>query len=184
MALMKKKISDLLVEIRDTLQDQQKTRWTDQELYRYLEQANRDIALRIKPTNTKHIISVGDPLVSTFPLPYEIIEVFEIHSQQPYKIIDATEIEFPLKHTEEVLVDYYGYPTRIVYGVTLEIEIEQDLADGLRFYALNRAYQKESSEENIRKAGYFFDEYLKVLSRNPSRWDNFDQPIDRQDYYI
>ncbi len=182
MALQVKKIADILVEIRDTLQDLQKNRWSDQELYRYLSQGIRDIYLTLKCENIKHEITVDPALPNVYDLPYEAIEFFKIHTVQPFTYTSTT-ITFPDNRAEDVIIDYYAYPDDIIYGVTIEIEEERDIQDMLKYYVLYRAYEKEDSAENINKSSMFYERYNQAIARNTTRWDNYDQPVDRQDYY-
>ncbi len=182
MALAPKKIADIILEIRDTLQDLQENRWTEQELYRYLNQGARDTALQLKNTNIKHTITVDPSQPNSYDLPYEAIEFYNISSVQPYEY-SLTEITFPDNRAEDVLVDYYAYPPEIIYGVTLEVSIERDLYDALKFYVLYRAYEKEDNTEKLAKSSYFYQKYKEVLARNTMRWGNFDQPVSRSDYY-
>jgi len=181
MALIVKRISDIFTEVKDSLQDQQGTRWTEQELYRYLDQGMRNIALATKYNLIKHEIAVGDktasPFVDTYTLPLEAIEFYSIHSKdktaettQSNEIIDARTIRFPENKREDVVVEYYAFPNRVVYGTVVELELDEDLYDALYMFILYRAYQKEASTENLAKAGYFNGEYRTQLSLNMTRW--------------
>ena len=188
MALITKPVSIMLTEIRDTLQDLQRARWSDQELYRYLDQGNRDIALTAKWNRITHIIDVGAKTSTGNPqteysLPYEAIEFEKITCKQSYTIVTPSLFHFPDNETEQVEIIYYGYAHSIVYGVTNEITLEQDLYDALRNYALYRAYAKEDSPENQQKSQMFKSEYYQSISRNAARWSSFGTPISRQDYY-
>ncbi len=182
MALSVLKISDLMTSIRDTLQDLQQNRWSEQELFRYLNQGARDTALQLEHINIKHTITVDPLLPNSYDLPYEAIEFYGITSVQPYTY-SPTEITFPDNRAEDVLIDYYAYPPEIVYGVTTEVSLERDIQDALKYYVLFRAYEKEDSTEKLAKSAYFYQKYNEVLARNAMRWGNFDQPLSRSDYY-
>jgi len=174
MALIVKKIADILTEVRDTLQDQQQSRWSEQELFRYVDQAVRNVALTTRYNKINHTIHVADPLqpgiTDTFELPYEAIEFYNIESEQPYEIMDARTIKFPDNEEEEVIVEYYAFPKRVVYGAVVDLEMDEDLYDALKFFILYRSYQKEASTENIQKAQYFKGEYSSALSLHLTRW--------------
>ena len=194
---MTRRIDDILTDIRDTLQDKQKSRWTDQELYRYLDQAMRNVALATKYNKIKHTIHVNDPLnpsptTTDYALPYEAIEFYKISNAdsslgelQPYELVDAKTIRFPENVEQMVLVEYYAFPARINYGATTEINVDEDLHDAIRFFVLYRAYQKEASTENIQKAQYFKGEYANTIAMHSTRWHGkFDVETSRKDYYL
>ena len=177
MALIPKKIDYILAEMRDTLQDQQASRWTQRELYRYLDQALRHIALATKYNKIKHTIKTGDVNTDTYTLPYEAIEFYSItpkeaetEAPQPHIILDANTIQFPENRDAEVVVEYYAFPKRIVYGVDSEMLLDEDLFDALKYYVLYRAYEKEASVENIQKAQYFMGQYQGILAMHLTRW--------------
>ena len=194
---MTRRIDNLLTEIRDTLQDKQKTRWTDQELYRYIDQAVRNIALATKYFKVKHVIHVNDPADPNPPhtdyeLPYEAIEFYRISNAenpsaevQPHEPIDSKTIRFPENKEQRVMVDYYAFPNRIYYGATSELDLDEDLFDAVRFFVLYRAYQKEASTENIQKAQYFKGEFASVTAMHSTRWHGkFEVETTRKDYYL
>ena len=186
MALLIKQIPELFTEVRDLLQDQQKTRWTDQELYRYLDQAVRNIAISTKYNLIKQTITVSPTAQNptTYTLDFEAIEFYKIDSEQPYEILDANTIRFPEAKDEEVKVEYYAYPKRIVYGATTSLMLDEDMIDAAVFFIGYRAYQKEASVENINKANYFRDEYSTRLSANLTRWHGkFEVKSSRTDFY-
>lgn len=175
MALITKQISEVLTEVRDTLQDKQKSRWTDQELHRYLDQAMRNIALRTKYLHKIQIIEVGDDAhiladSDLYDLDYEAIDFAEFQSEQSFNIMTSSQIEFPFNQEETVVVDYYAYPARVIYGVTTEINIDQDLYEAITFFILYRAYAKEDTTENFKKSEYFNKEYRDHLKLAGGRW--------------
>ena len=188
--LIKKRVADILIETRDLLQDQQKTRYTDQELYRYLDQAVRNIALATRYNRVKQTIHVADPLINPLPTnPYQLdqeaIEFYKVDSQQPHDVIDARTIVFPENKDELVEVEYYAFPDRIVYGVTLELFLDEDIYDALKYFMAYRSYEKEASTENIGKAQYFKGQYSELLSTNLTRWHgDFEVQTSRQDFYL
>lgn len=194
---MTRRIDDILTDIRDTLQDKQKSRWTDQELYRYLDQALRNVAMATRYNKIKHMIYVNEPDVPTPPttdykLPYEAIEFYKIYNAesslgeiQPYEILDASTIRFPENKEQKIMVEYYAFPARINYGAATEINVDEDLFDAIRFFILYRAYQKEASTENIQKAQYFKGEYANTLAMHETRWHGkFNVETSRKDYYL
>ena len=174
MALILKKVTDILTEVRDTLQDQQQSRWTEQELFRYLDQGVRNIAVATRYNKVTDKLKVNDSL-SAYPtnsltLTQEAIEFYKITANQPHEIIDARTILFPDNTEEEVEIEYYAYPPRVVYGAATELLLDEDLYDAVRYFILYRAYQKEASAENISKAQYFKGEYGNILTMNATRW--------------
>ena len=175
-------ISSFITSVRDTLQDQQATRWTDEELTRYIDQGNRDMAYTTKYMRVPETISVVDG-TTTYDLTYEAIEFHEIDSTQKYEVLNNKQIEFEDSTAEDVDIVYYAYPDRIQYGVTTSLTLENDLFDALRFFVLYRAYQKEASTTNMQKAQYFKNEYENVLKKNMPRWHG-QEPITlyRSDY--
>ncbi len=190
MALLNTKITDILTAIREALQDKQKTRWTDQDLYVYLEQANRQIAIDTKSNHITQRIDVYDAAhqitgVDVYPLDAEAIEFYHVTSVQPYDILNPTEIQFPQNREETVFVDYYGYYDPIIYGATLHIERERDLIDAYKYFVCSRVYQQEDNTENFQKSGYFSQEYARTIARNSSRWDGqFDVQPHKSDFYV
>ena len=188
MALIVKKVTDLFIEVRDTLQDQQQSRWSNQELYRYLDQAMRNIALATKYKLETDTINVGDPLAiiptTDYNLKYEAIEFYKIDTEQPYEILDARTIRFPKNEEGTAVVEYYAFPDRINYGTTLEISVDEDMVDAIRYFILFRAYQKEASTENLRKADYFKGGYSEQIAQNSTRWHGkIHTELSRKDYY-
>ena len=194
--LLKKQISEIFIAARDLLQDQQRVRYPDQELFRYLDQGVRDIALNTKHNRITTEIYVNDPniihLSDEYTLPFEAIEFESITNAdsnlaiiQPYDIIDAYTIKFPEKKEQKVKVIYYAFPPRILYGAVTEIELDEDLYDALNFYIAHKAYQKEASTENLSKSQYFRQEYISALSRNTIRWHGtFEVETSKQDFYL
>ncbi len=183
MALIKKGIASIFTELRDTLQDQQQSRWSEQELSRYLDQAVRNVAISTKYNKITQNFSV-DETNTTFTLAQEVIDFHSIDAVQSHVIEDARTVSFPDGKIEEVTVDYYAYPDRIVYGNTTELELEEDIYDMIRFYMLYRAYQKEASTENVKKAQYFYSEYQREVSQNATRWHSkIDVSTSRTDFF-
>ena len=182
---MIKQISELLTEVRDTLQDKQKSRWTDQELFRYLDQSIRDLATRSKYSRTEYIIEVREAFTSTeYKLPLHAIEFDDILSTQPYRIVDTETIEFPDNKDEDVLVEFYSFPKRIIFGVDTELDMDPDQYDSLRYLIVSKSYEKEDSIENIKKSEYFKQKYIEAIALNQSRWHGkFDVETSKQDFY-
>ena len=187
MALIPKRISDLFIEVRDTLQDQQKSRWNDQELFRYLDQGNRDITLNTRKNHTKDTIFVADPALpqqtTEYNLSKEAIEFYEITSEQPYEVKDARTIVFPENKEEYVKIEYYAFPDRIIYGNTQEILLDEDLYDAIRYYIIFKCYQKEDNAESFQKSQYFKSEYGTQLQKHLTRWNTFDTTTSRTDFF-
>lgn len=162
-------ITDFLGTVRDALQDQQKTRWADVELQRYLDQGLRAVALESMYNRLNEEISVVVG-TSNYSVDKEIIKYHNIESTQAYTVQDDSSITFTDPTEETVEVEYFAFPDRIVYGVTTTITLDIDLFDALRFYTIYRAYQKEASTEHIKKAQYFKGEYQQQLAQNSTRW--------------
>jgi len=169
MSLLPKNISDIIVEVRDTLQDQQKNRWTDQELYRYLDQGMRDIALRTRYDLNTQIINVVSG-TTDYSFDKECMELYKHSSAQTIEQVDSTTLRFEDSAEEEVTIEYYAFPARIVYGVDTALSLDEDLYDALKYYILYRGYEKEESTENLQKAIYFKNEYREYLSHHTTRW--------------
>ena len=182
---MIKQITELLDEVRDTLQDKQKSRWPEEELYRYLDQSIRDLAVRSKYKRTEHLIEVREANPSDqYKLPSQAIEFDNILSTQPYRIVDIETIEFPDNKDEDVLVEYYAFPDRVLWGVDTQLDMEPDQYDAVRYLIISKAYEKEDSVENIRKSEYFKQKYIETISLNQSRWHgHFDVETSKQDFY-
>ena len=169
--LIKKMVADILTETRDILQDQQQSRYTNQELYRYLDQAVRNVALSTRFNVITQKIHVGLPLsTDTYTLDQEAIEFLKKECKQPYEIIDANTIKFPDNKDEEIKIVYYAFPKRVVYGVTLELYFDEDIYDMLKYFIAYRCYEKEASTEDIGKAQYFKGQYQELISLNATRW--------------
>ncbi len=176
-------ITDLFTQIRDTLQDKQKERWTDQELFRYLDQANRSIAVATKFNKIKETINVVEG-TTEYPLKAEVIDFYSVGTIQEYELTDAKTITFPNPKDQSVPIEYYAYTPRVYFGATTELEFEEDLYDAIRYFILYRCYQKEASTENIQKAQYFKGEYANVIQSNLTRWHGtFGNETSRQEYY-
>jgi len=183
MALITKRIADLLTEVRDILQDQQKTRYTDQELFRYLDQGLRNVALATKYLKQVDMFHVKPD--TTFTLTLEAIEFYKITSQQPHEVLDARTVTFPAGEDEDVKIEYYAFPPRIIYGGTVTLELDEDIYDMLRYYIAYRAYEKEASTENLNKAQYFKNEFATLLAMNGQRGHStFEVTTSRKDYYL
>lgn len=164
--LLPTNISDLIVSVRDTLQDAAGIRWTDQELYRYIDQANRDIAVRLKNNNQVEEISVVSG-TTNYSLNHQAIEFHKITTAQPYEIVDNATIKFKDSMPETVVVDYYAYPARVVYGATTALTLVEGLYDCIVEYVLHKCYKKEASTQNLQKAREFFGSYISLLSMQP-----------------
>jgi len=177
MSLIAKEISDILIEARDTLQDQQKTRWPDQELFRYLDQASRDIAIQTKYLRIQEDITIGSGRAATtgditlYTLTHEALEFYEIDCDQTYEIQDARTLYMEDNEDEDISVDYYAFPARIAYGADTTLYREEDQYDAIRYFILYRSYQKEDAIESIQKAEYFRKEYMRILNSNMKRWN-------------
>lgn len=156
-------IADLITSVRDTLQDIAGVRWTDQELYRYIDQANRDIAVRLKNNNQVDNIAVVSG-TTDYALNYQAIEFHKIVTAQHYEIVDNATIKFKDSMPETVVVDYYAYPARVKYGVDTTLLLEEGLYDCIIEYVLHKCYRKEASTQNLQKAQVFFGSYIKLLS--------------------
>lgn len=159
-------IADLIVSVRDVLQDSTGTRWTDQELYRYIDQANRDIAVRLKNNNQVDNIDVVAG-TTDYQLNYQAIEFHKIVTSQHYEILDNATIKFKDSMPETVVVDYYAYPARVVFGVDTTLTLEEGLYDCIIEYVLHKCYRKEASTQNLNKAQAFFGSYISLLSLQP-----------------
>jgi len=184
MALLPKDISDIIVEVRDTLQDQQKNRWTDQEIYRYIDRGIRDIALRTRYDFNKQIINVVSG-TTDYLFTKECIELYKHNSVQTIEQIDSTLLRFEDSAEEYVAIEYYAFPRRIKYGVDTQIGLDEDLYNALTFFILERCYEKEDSTVSFQKAIYFKNEYLDYLSLHQTRWHG-KSPVTlaKQDYLI
>lgn len=184
MALETKAISDIISDMRDTtLQDASGTRWTDKELYIYIDKAVRDIAKKTKFLHIVQDITVTEG-VDTYPLSHEAIKFHSVNTVQDYTIDDATSITIEDAVDEDITVDYYAYPPRVVYGTTTTLSLEEDMYDWIEMYALYKCYLKEDSTENQSKAAGFFSLYNSELKENLTRWHgDLDVTLSRKDYY-
>jgi len=183
MSLLPKNISDILTEVRDTLQDTQKNRWTDPELYRYLDQGMRDIALRTKYDLSEQTINVVSG-TTRYILHKECIEVYKHDSAQTIKQIDSRTIEFEDSTEEDVTIEYYAFPDRIVYGVDTTLSMDEDLYDALVLYILKKCYLKEDSTTSFQRAILFKGEYLDFLSLHQTRWHGkTNDTLAKQDFF-
>lgn len=175
-------ITDFLSTVRDALQDQQKTRWTDAELMRYLDQGQRDLAVRTGFYRLNEEFSVV-PGTTDYSVAKEVFKYHVVNTTQDYTVNDDSSITFTDPTTETVEVEYFGIPDRIVYGVTTTLTLDIDLFDMLRFYVIYRAYQKEASTEHIKKAQYFKNEYNELVAQNATRWHgDVDITLYKSDY--
>lgn len=161
-------ITELLKEVRYECQDSQKTRWTDAELYLYLNQAMRRIAMRTKYHRVVETIPVVKG-TNSYPLSFEMIEAFDISTVQPHYMPNNNTINFEDAKTEDVTIDYYGYPEKVEYGVTTQLFLEADMYDMVRFYILYKAYKKEDSVENRSKAQEYLNDYKQAIAENSMR---------------
>jgi len=184
MALIATKVSDIFEAVRDTLQDTQENRWTNEELFRYLNQGIRDIAVRTKYKYEKDVFDVTDAS-ETYDLNFEVIELFKVDTTQEYEVLNDQAIKFPNMKEEEVTVEYYAYPARIAYSEDLEITIEDDICGAIKNYVLFKAYEKEDSTESLNKAQYFYQHYLDSLNQDMSRWHGkIQNDFAKNDFYI
>ncbi len=182
--LLPKKISDLILTMRETLQDLQKNRWTDQEIYKYIDQAIRDIAVKTKYNRVVQEISVVTG-ISTYPLDFQLLAYYGSNSIQAIDFPDNANVRFPETRPETVLLEYYALPDRIVYGVVSELSLDEDIYDMIILYCLAKCYMKEDIAEWVQKSGAFTAEYNEAIGQNMTRWQgSLDVPIAKNDYYI
>ncbi len=178
------KISDLISSMRDTLQDLQKNRWTDIEIYKYIDQAIRDIAVRTKYNRIVQEISVVDG-TDTYTLDFQLLAFYGTSSVQAIDFPNNATVKFPEMKEETVLLEYYALPDRIIYGVVSELSLDEDIYDMIRLFCLAKCYMKEDTAEWVQKASAFKSEYNELVELNMTRWQgSLDVPIAKNDYYI
>jgi len=183
MALTTMNISDLITKVRYTLQDTQSNRWTDSEMFVYIDDAIRDIALRTMYLRIEEDISIVAG-TEEYGLEHEMIKFYSIDTVQAYEVTNATKITITDATAEDITVVYYAYPPRIVEGVDTVLTLEEDMYDMVRYYVLSRCYEKEDSIELLQKAGYFRGIYLDYMNQNLTRWHgNLDVTLAKSDYF-
>jgi len=170
--------------VRDTLQDTSANRWTNQELFRYLNQGIRDIALRTKYKYEKDVFTVSDSS-ETYNLNYEVIEFYKIDSEQTYEILTDQTIKFEDQEDEEVTVEYYAYPDKIAYAEDTDIAIDDALLYSIKSFILFKCYEKEDSTQSLQKAQYFYQHYMDGLNQDMSQWHGkIHNDFAKNDYYV
>lgn len=175
-------LSELLAEVRDTLQDGSKRRWLDSELEKYVNQGIRDIAKKTKFFRQVQDLSVVAG-TTQYTLTYKVIEFDSISTAQDHTVLDNKTIEFADPKEETVQVVYYGYPLSVSVATDGEIPMEEDLEDALKYYVLKKAYEKEDSTENFRKATYYKNEYREILADDMTRWHgHLDVDLAKKDF--
>lgn len=183
MALTTMSIADLLTKVRYTLQDAGKTRWTDEEMFTYIDDAVRDIALRTKYFRVSQDISVVDG-TDEYTLSNQLIKFDNINTVQDYEITDATLLTIEDAADESITIEYYAFPDRIVYGVDTVLSLEEDMYDLVRWYVLSRCYEKEDSTELLQKSGYFLQRYMEYINQNLTRWHGaLEVTLAKNDFY-
>ena len=183
MALTVKPISSLLTDVRHTLQDTSGKRWTDLEMFTYIDKAVRDIAKKTKYLHIVQDITVTEG-VDTYNLSHQMIKLHSVTTVQDYTIDDATSITIEDAQDEDITVDYYAYPPRVVYGTTTNLTLEEDMYDWIELYVLYKCYQKEDSTELQQKAMGFLGLYKSELAENLTRWHGFlDVTLSKNDFY-
>jgi len=176
-------ISDLITKTRYTLQDTAKNRYTDEEIYVYIDDAIRDIALRTMYNRISQDIIVVDGQ-TTYGLTSEAIKFASISTAQTYEIQDPTTIIFEDSTAEDVTIEYYAFPDRIVYGVDTVLSLDEDMYDLVRMFVLARCYEKEDSTELMQKAQYFMNRYRDYLNQNLTRWHgDLEVTLAKNDFY-
>lgn len=186
MALTTIQISDLLTRIRYTLQDTAGTRWTDQEMFTYIDMGMRDIALRTFYNRKSQDISINTTATS-YSLDHELIKLYKIDSVQDFTLSDASKLTIENPAVEDITVEYYAYPPRVVHGSTTTLTLEQDMYDLLVWYVLSKCYEKEDSTELLAKSGYFLQRYMDFINLNLTRWHgdlDDDVNLAKSDFYF
>jgi len=184
MALTTRSISDILTRIRYTLQDASGTRWTDEEMYVYIDDAMRDIALRTFYRRISQDISINTT-DTLYYLDYEAIKIHSIASAQQITIEDATTLSIESPSAENITVEYYAYPDRVTYGSTTVLTLEEDMYNLVIWFVLSKCYEKEDSTELLAKSGYFMQRYMDYISLNMTRWHGeLDPVLAKSDFYF
>ena len=172
-------VVDFTLSVRYTLQDEAKNRWSDAELLDYINEGLRDIALRTYFNRVEENISVV-PTTTVYTTSKTPISIFKISTYQSYTITGQNEITFDDPREEDVKVTYYAYPDI----VTTDINEDIDIIDALKYFVLNRAYEKEDSPENFQKAVYFHNKYMSYINENMTRWHgSVEIHLDKKDYF-
>ena len=183
MALSTMDISDIFTKLRYTLQDSNGTRWTDSELYIYLDEAVKDIALRTMYYRISQDISV---VVGTeeYDLSHEMIKFDTTDTVQDYEITNGTTLTIEDATAEDINFSYYAYPPTIIEGTDTTVTLEQDMYELVRWFILGRCYEKEDSTELLAKGQYFLQRYMEYMNQNMSRWHGaLDVTLAKSDYY-
>ena len=176
-------VSELITQIRKTLQDADADYWTDAELLEYYNNGIRVISSeRLEETTTT------DVALTTDTYQYTVNGVLRYISA-----IDSNNIERPLYPDDNsgehdvygIVVEEYNriYVNTPITGVTVTIKHialpdDQETTDTVRmgdetmlkYYVLSRAYEKEQDTENFQKAQYFLMQF-QALSRSAMKHD-------------
>jgi len=184
MAIATTTVTDVFEAVRHTLQDTEENRWTDTELFTYLNQGMRDVALRTKYKYEKDVITVSDS-ATTYNLNYEVIEFYKIDTEQTYEILTDQTIKFEDQEDEEVTVEYYAYPDKIAYAEDTDISISDELIYHIKNFILFKCYEKEDSTESLGKAQYFYQHYMDGLTQDMPKWHGaMHNDFAKNDFYI
>lgn len=183
MALSLISISDIYSSVRLTTQDTG-TRWADVELFEYIDQAVRDIAVRLKSFKKTDTFTVTTD-TQDFTFNYEVIELDVVNTALGWELTTNSTISFDTPNQDtEVKVTYYAYPNKMVYGSDTTLDLDLDLRDEVVLYVLFKCYEKEDGSEYLQKAQYFRNRYLDAITQNAIRWHGqHEVPLAKNDFY-
>lgn len=176
-------LSALIAKVRVTLQDVTPRRWTDVELEGYANEGIKDIARKTLFNRVDGEISVVST-ETTYTLPNKAIRIHSVSTSQDHKVTNNNTIVFTDPKDETVEISYYAYPAAVSVSTDSTIPLEDDLIEALKYFMLKRAYEKEDSTENFRKATYFNNEYRDLLTDMTTRWtEDLEVTPAKNDYY-
>lgn len=165
----------LIGKMRNKLNDEASEWWSDDELLDDINTALSAVAVKlVQWQNTYEFTTLSGSAAYALPndfmspewcevggVPTDILSKEKAYGYTGNAVIcvfDGTEIILmpTPESTETVIVGYKGYK---VYDFDDEIELNAVLTDALKMYALSLAYQKQPSEDALKKSGYFLKLY-------------------------
>lgn len=160
-------LQDFIDSISYTLQDQDKTLWSDGEIMLYINEGLRNIASKTFFYKKKEEVAISSA-TNDYTLTFEPVRIESVNCEIDAYMTDNRTLTVPNPADNiTATVAYYALPADVILSDTT-VDTPYDVEEALRNFVLMRCYEKDATEEDFRKSQHYERKYVNAVSENGS----------------